>query len=301
MTNTPEPRYNPINPHDQEYHKLLAALVASGRVKEQRAVLADGSKPKTRSLFGYQCRYDLAAGFPLVTTKKVAWHAVRTELVWMLRGGTNIDYLRERKVKIWDQWADERGELGNVYGAAWRKFPSVERHGDEYGPKSVDQLALLLTDIKAVVADPNASPGRRLVMITWIPDPAQRPPTAPMACHTLVQFDVFDGRLNCHMYQRSADVFLGVPFNIAGYALLTHLLAAVTGLAAGEFVHSFGDVHIYENHLEQVDAQLRRVPYAPPRLVIKHRPGALPWEYEPEDFIMDGYEHHPALPGEVAV
>ena len=196
-------------------------------------------------------------GFPLVTTKKVAFGAIVHELIWFLRGSTNIAYLGEHNVTIWDEWADEEGELGPVYGKQWRSWQAPDG-------RSIDQIADLVAGIKAVEADPTASVGRRLIVSAW--NPAEIADMALPPCHTLFQFNVTDGRLSCQLYQRSADLFLGVPFNIASYALLTHLVAHVTGLAPGEFVHTFGDAHIYSNHLDQVDEQLGREPSpAPPR------------------------------------
>ena len=276
----------------QPYLELLREVRHSGRRKEQRAVLAStGTRPAVLSLFGRQIRFDLNDGFPLVTTKHVPFKAVAHELIWFLSGSTNTEYLRQHNVKIWDEWADASGELGPVYGKHWRRWQ---------GPQGeVDQIARLIDGIRRVRDNPQASEGRRLILTAW--NPADMPdPKVPTGCHTFSQYEVFDGKLSCQLYQRSADLFLGVPFNIASYALLTHLLAHVTGLGVGDFVHTFGDAHIYENHLSAVDEQLTREPLPLPRL-----------EFDPEIGSLDGlrveqmrvvdYRHHPALRGEVAV
>src|SRR5689334_12792982 len=204
-------------------------------------------------------RFDLTEGFPLVTTKRVLLLSVVHELLWFLRGETNIRYLREHGVTIWDEWADESGELGPVYGKQWRAWASPDGG-------AIDQIAYILGGIEALGKDHTASVGRRLIVTSWNPADVSRMALPP--CHTLFQFDVTGGKLSCQLYQRSADLFLGVPFNIASYALLTHLVAHVTGLGVGDFVHTFGDAHIYTNHLEQVDEQLAREPFELPRLEI---------------------------------
>jgi len=274
------------------YLDLLREIRTTGTRKAQRATLrSEGRKPEVLSVFGRQIRFDLNAGFPLVTTKRMPWSAIVHELLWFLSGSTNVRYLREHKVTIWDEWADEKGELGPVYGKQWRHWE---------GPRgSVDQVANLVAGIRNVIADPHASEARRLLISAW--NPADMPdPKVPTGCHTLVQFNVTDGRLSSQLYQRSADMFLGVPFNIASYALLTHLLANHTGLGVGEFVHTFGDAHIYDNHFEAVDEQLRREPLPPPRLEIAGEIRSIE-EMTADQCRLVGYQSHGRLPGEVAV
>jgi len=283
-----------MNQFDFDYHCLIEDLFHYGRVKKSRAQLSDGSKPDTRSFFGRQLQFDLREGFPLITTKKVHWESVRTELCWMLRGLTNVKYLQDRGVKIWDQWARKNGELGPVYGKQWREWSGLF-----LDPEDTDQVANLVRDIEAIKKDPNHPSSRRLILSAWNVGYVSQMALPP--CHLLAQFEVYEGELSCHMYQRSADAFLGVPFNIAQYALLTSILAKVTGLTPGELVISYGDVHIYENHLDQIKEQLSRSSFPPPTLMIKDRPGAMPWEFEPEDLEMFYYQSHPALKGEVAV
>jgi thymidylate synthase len=221
----------------------------------------------------------------------MAFNAIVHELIWFLRGSTNIGYLREHGVTIWDEWADSQGELGPVYGKQWRSWDAPDG-------RTIDQIDYVLRGIRVLREDPTASIGRRLIVSAW--NPADVPEMALPPCHTLFQFDVTEGRLSCQLYQRSADLFLGVPFNIASYALLTHLVAHVSHLAVGEFVHTFGDAHIYSNHLTQVDEQLRRAPWALPRLEIDPRVGDLASVVR-NDIQLIGYHSHPALPGEVAV
>jgi thymidylate synthase len=274
------------------YLDLLAEIRTSGTRKAQRATLrSEGRRPDVLSVFGRQIRFDLTTGFPLVTTKRMPWGAIVHELLWFLSGSTNVRYLRENKVTIWDEWAGANGELGPVYGKQWRRWE---------GPQgTVDQVANLVAGIKKVIADPHASEARRLILTAW--NPADMPdPKVPTGCHTLVQFNVTEGRLSSQLYQRSADMFLGVPFNIASYALLTHVLAKHTGLAVGEFIHTFGDAHIYDNHLDAVDEQLRREPLPPPRLEIV---GDVPSmdAVRADQLKLVGYRSHGRLPGEVAV
>ncbi|QEH33333.1 Thymidylate synthase [Aquisphaera giovannonii] len=274
------------------YLDLLRDVRRHGVRKPTRAVLrSTGEKIDALSVFGRQVRFDLAAGFPLVTTKKVAFNAIAHELIWFLRGSTNIAYLREHGVTIWDEWADEHGELGPVYGKQWRSWRGADG-------EVVDQVARVVAGIRAVVEDPAASVGRRLIVSAW--NPAEIEEMALPPCHTLFQFSVTEGRLSCQLYQRSADLFLGVPFNIASYALLTHLVAAVTGLEAGEFVHTFGDAHIYTNHLAQVDEQLSRDPLPLPRIEIDAGLRDLS-AVSREQIRLVGYRSHAALRGEVAV
>jgi thymidylate synthase len=239
----------------------------------------------TLSVFGHQMRFDLAAGFPLVTTKKLHLRSIIYELLWFLRGDTNVKYLRDNKVTIWDDWADAKGDLGPVYGAQWRSWPA--RDGS-----TIDQIA-------DVVARIRKSPhSRRLIVTAWNPADVDKMALPP--CHCLFQFYVADGRLSCQLYQRSADIFIGVPFNIASYALLTHTVAQVTGLKAGEFIHTLGDAHLYLNHLAQADEQLRRKPLPLPRLVIKRDVKSLD-DFRFEDFEIVGYEAHPHIAAPVAV
>jgi thymidylate synthase len=277
----------------KQYLDLLRLVYERGDEKDSRAVLeSTGRKPRTRSIFGYQNRYDLTAGFPLVTTKAMPFRQVAVELLWFLSGSTNVAYLRQHGVKIWDQWARDDGELGPIYGKQWRTWEG--RDGE-----TVDQVAELLRGIEQVKNDPTASAARRLILTAWNPTDLEKV-SGPSGCHTLCQFYMNKSRLSCQLYQRSADLFLGVPWNIASYALLTHLVAKVTGLVAHEFIHSFGDAHIYENHLEQVAEQLSRQPYPRPRLVIDEDVTSLDG-LSPDQFHLVGYQHHPRLTGEVAV
>ena len=239
----------------------------------------------TLSVFGYQMRFDLGAGFPLLTTKKVHTKSIIHELLWFLAGDTNVAYLRENGVTIWDEWADEHGNLGPIYGYQWRSWPAPDgRH--------IDQLSEVVAQIRR---NPSS---RRLIVSAWNVSDLPRMRLAP--CHALFQFYVADGRLSCQLYQRSADIFLGVPFNIASYALLTYLIAQQTDLGVGDFVWTGGDCHLYLNHLEQVETQLSRTPLPLPRLEIKRRPPSL-YEYRYEDFEIVGYECHPAIRATVAV
>ena len=229
----------------QQYHDLLKHILEKGTDKTDRTGTG------TKSVFGYQMRFDLAKGFPLVTSKKVHLRSIIHELLWFLKGETNIAYLKDNGVSIWDEWADSEGELGPVYGKQWRRWEG--KNG-----QVVDQIASLVQEIK------NNPDSRRLIVSAW--NVAELPQMALMPCHSLFQFYVADGRLSCQLYQRSADVFLGVPFNIASYALLTHMIAQVCQLEPGDFVHTFGDVHIYSNHFEQVKLQLSRQPFPLPTL-----------------------------------
>jgi thymidylate synthase len=276
----------------KRYLDLLRDVRENGVRKPTRAILrSTGEKIDALSVFGRQIRFRLDEGFPLVTTKRMAFHAIVHELIWFLRGSTNVRYLREHGVTIWDEWADESGELGPVYGKQWRAWASPDG-------TAIDQIAYVLGGIEALRRDPSASVGRRLIVTSWNPADVSRMALPP--CHTLFQFDVTGGKLSCQLYQRSADLFLGVPFNIASYALLTHLVAHVTGLGVGEFVHTFGDAHIYTNHLEQVDEQLAREPLPPPRLQIDPQLRDLN-SIEREQIRLVGYQSHPPLRGEVAV
>lgn len=275
----------------RQYLDLLRDVRDNGVRKPTRAKLkSTGENIDALSVFGRQVRYDLADGFPLVTTKRVNFDAIVHELLWFLSGDTNIWYLEEHGVRIWSAWADENGDLGPIYGQQFREW----RGEDDI----VDQIADLIYGIKKVIADPTASVGRRLIVSAW--NVADLPKMALPPCHTLFQFDVTDGRLSCQLYQRSADLFLGVPYNIASYALLTHLIAHVTGLEPGEFIHSIGDAHIYVNHLEQVDEQLKRPPYTLPSLWINPSLDDID-KVTFDDIDLFGYIPHPALRGEVAV
>jgi len=262
----------------QQYLDLLRAARERGTFKTDRTGTG------TYSLFGWQMRFDLSQGFPLVTTKKVHLRSIIHELLWFLKGDTNIAYLKENKVSIWDEWADENGDLGPVYGAQWRSWPGPN------GP--IDQIANLVAQIKR---NPDS---RRLIVSAW--NPAEIEHMALPPCHCLFQFYVADGKLSCQLYQRSADIFLGVPFNIASYALLTLMLAQVTGLKPGDFVHSFGDAHLYANHLEQADLQLSRQPRPLPLMQLNPAVTDL-FGFKYEDFTLTGYDPHPAISAPVAV
>ena len=255
------------------------------QVREHGVRKDDRTGTGTLSVFGHQSRYDLAQGFPLVTTKKLNLRAIIHELLWFIRGETNIKYLNDNKVTIWDEWADANGDLGPVYGAQWRSWPA----GDG---KTIDQLADVIARIR------KTPDSRRLIVTAWNPADVDKQALPP--CHCLFQFYVANGRLSCQLYQRSADIFLGVPFNIASYALLTHMVAAVTKLKVGEFIHTLGDAHLYLNHLEQADAQLRRQPLPPPRLIIKRDATSLD-DFRFEDFEIAGYQPHPHIAAPVAV
>jgi thymidylate synthase len=276
----------------RQYLELLREIREHGTDKPQRATV-NGKRLLCRSLFAPDpMRFDLERGFPLVTTKRVPFRQVALELLWFLSGSTNAKDLLANKVHIWEAWADpETGELGPIYGKQWRRWEGP--HG------TVDQIANLVRDIGAVKADPWHHAARRLMLTAWNPGDMP-PPTTPTGCHTFAQFNVTDGKLSCHMYQRSADMLLGVPFNIASYALLTHLLAKVTGLGVGRYVHSFGDAHIYENHFAQVDEQLARTPLPPPRLVLSDDITSIDG-IRVDQIRVEGYEHHAPIKGEVAV
>jgi thymidylate synthase len=276
----------------KQYLDLLRHVLDHGARKPTRAVLpSTGAKIDALSVFGYQMRFDLGASFPALTTKKLAFGSVVHELIWILKGSTNIQYLKENKVSIWDEWANEEGELGPVYGKQWRSWQAADG-------RTIDQIANVLAGIEEVKRDPAASAGRRLLVSAW--NPADVPSMALPPCHTFFQFSLTAGRLSCQLYQRSADLFLGVPFNIASYALLTHLVAHVTGVGVGEFVHTFGDVHIYLNHVDQAREQLRREPLPPPRLRIDPAVKDLDHIERRHIELLD-YECHPPIKAEVAV
>lgn len=253
-------------------------------IRERGVPKEDRTGTGTLSVFGYQMRFDLEAGFPLVTTKQLHLRSIIYELLWFLRGDTNVAYLNEHGVTIWDEWADERGDLGPVYGKQWRSWATAEGN--------VDQLARIIEQIKR---NPDS---RRLVVSAW--NVGELDQMALLPCHALFQFYVAAGRLSCQLYQRSADALLGVPFNIASYALLTHMVAQQCDLGAGELVWTGGDCHLYRNHLEQADLQLGRSPYPLPRLLIRRRPPTL-FDYEFEDFEILDYRCHPAIKAPIAV
>ncbi len=263
----------------QQYLELLRL------VRHQGVRKTDRTGTGTLSVFGHQMRFDLEAGFPLVTTKQLHLKSIVHELLWFLRGETNVAYLREHGVTIWDEWADENGELGPVYGRQWRSWPTPDG-------RYIDQMSRTLDLIRR---DPNS---RRIVVSAWNVGELEQMALTP--CHALFQFWVGDGRLSCQLYQRSADVFLGVPFNIASYALLTHMVAEQCGLEAGDFIWTGGDCHLYLNHLEQADLQLSREPHPLPRLKVRRRPPSI-FEYAFGDFEIEGYAAHPAIKAPIAV
>jgi thymidylate synthase len=254
-------------------------------VRERGVKRGDRTGTGTLSLFGHQMRFDLADGFPLVTTKKLHVKSIIHELLWFLSGGTNIGYLKAHGVSIWDEWADERGDLGPVYGAQWRSWPAR-------GGGAIDQIAEVERSLKT---DPQS---RRHIVTAW--NPADLASMALAPCHCLFQFYVAEGRLSCQLYQRSADVFLGVPFNIASYALLTMMMAQVTDLQPGEFIHTFGDVHLYLNHIGQADEQLKREPAPMPHMTLNRAVRSI-LDFTYEDFTLAGYKPHPAIKAPVAV
>lgn len=264
---------------ESAYLELLEDILENGERQDDRTGVG------TLSVFGRQMRCDLSEGFPLLTTKKVHFKSIAIELLWFLRGETNVRWLQERGVTIWDEWADEAGDLGPVYGKQWRRWQGPD--GTE-----IDQLSGILEQIRT---NPSS---RRLIVSGW--NPADVPNMALPPCHTLYQFNVSKGRLSCQLYQRSADMFLGVPFNIASYALLTCMVAQVTGLKPGHFVHTFGDAHIYTNHMDQVREQLSRTPRALPRLKLNPAQTDL-FAFEYEDLSLEGYDPHPAIRAPVAV
>jgi thymidylate synthase len=263
----------------RQYLDLLERVLSEGVEKGDRTGVG------TRSIFGHQLRFDLGAGFPLVTTKKLHLKSIVYELLWFLRGDTNVKYLDEHGVTIWDEWADEHGDLGPVYGRQWRSWPAPDG-------RSIDQISDVLSEIRR---NPNS---RRLVVTAW--NPAENDRMALSPCHCLFQFNVAEGALSCQLYQRSADVFLGVPFNIASYALLTLMVAQVSGLKPGAFIHTFGDAHLYLNHLEQARLQLSRSPRPLPTMRLNPAVKDL-FSFRFEDFSLEGYQPHPHIKATVAV
>ncbi len=263
----------------QQYLDLMEHVRRNGVRKDDRTGTG------TLSVFGYQMRFDLGDGFPMLTTKKLHLKSIVHELLWFLAGDTNIDYLKRNGVSIWNEWADEEGDLGPVYGRQWRSWPRADG-------THVDQMTQLVVDLKT---NPDS---RRHVICAW--NVAELDEMALSPCHCLFQFWVAEGRLSCQLYQRSADIFLGVPFNIASYALLTLMMAQVTGLKPGEFVHTFGDAHLYLNHLDQVDLQLSRVPRTPPNMQINPEVGSI-FDFVYDDFSLTDYDPHPHIKAPVAV
>jgi thymidylate synthase len=263
----------------KQYLDLLRHILDQGVEKDDRTGVG------TRSIFGYQMRFDLQAGFPLITTKKLHTKSIIYELLWFLRGDTNIDYLRQHGVTIWDEWADKGGDLGPVYGAQWRNWRADNG-------ETIDQVSNVVEEIRK---NPSS---RRLIVSAW--NVADIPKMALPPCHCFFQFYISHGKLSCQLYQRSADVFLGVPFNIASYALLTMMMAQVTGYAPGEFVHTFGDVHLYRNHIQQAQNQLSRQPYPLPTMHLNPRIDSI-FDFDYEDFDLQNYRSHPAIKAQVAV
>ena len=261
------------------YLDLLSQVRHHGTIKSDRTGIG------TRSIFGHQLRFDLAAGFPLLTTKRLHLKSIIHELLWFLRGEPNLDYLRANGVSIWDEWADANGQLGPIYGVQWRSWPTPDGG-------SIDQISQVLEQIRS---QPDS---RRLIVSAW--NVGQLEQMALPPCHVLFQFYVADGRLSCQLYQRSADIFLGLPFNIASYALLTLMVAQASGLEPGDFVHSLGDVHLYSNHIDQADRQLRREPRPLPRMHLDPDVGSL-FDFRYEDFRLEGYQPHRRIRAQVAI
>ncbi|MGL4433445.1 MAG: thymidylate synthase [Plesiomonas shigelloides] len=263
----------------QQYQDLMRKILAEGASKDDRTGTG------TRSIFGHQMRFDLSKGFPLVTTKRCHLRSIIHELLWFLKGDTNIGYLHDHNVSIWDEWADENGDLGPVYGKQWRAWGAADG-------RTIDQLSTVVQQLKQ---DPDS---RRIIVSAW--NVGELDQMALMPCHALFQFYVASGKLSCQLYQRSCDVFLGLPFNIASYALLTHMLAQQCDLEVGDFVWTGGDTHLYMNHMEQTELLLSREPRALPQLVIKRKPASI-FDYQFEDFEIVGYDPHPAIKAPVAV
>ncbi len=254
-------------------------------VYEEGTLKGDRTGTGTKSVFGYQSRFDLSEGFPLVTTKKCHLRSIIHELLWFLQGDTNIRYLKENGVRIWDEWADENGDLGPVYGSQWRSWPTPDG-------KHIDQIAQIIDQIK------NTPDSRRIIVSAWNVADVENMALPP--CHAFFQFYVAEGKLSCQLYQRSADIFLGVPFNIASYALLTMMVAQVTGLEAGEFIHTLGDAHLYSNHMQQAKQQLGRIPYPLPQMKINSNVKSI-FDFKFKDFELLNYQSHDHIKGKVAV
>lgn len=269
----------PMKPLMQPYHDLMQMILDHGSAK------ADRTGTGTLSLFGHQMRFDLSQGFPIVTTKKLHLRSIIHELLWFLKGETNVKYLRDNGVTIWDEWADEDGELGPVYGKQWRSWTTPDG-------RTIDQISNVVSQIK------NNPDSRRLLVVAF--NPGEIDSMALPPCHAFFQFYAANGRLSCQLYQRSADVFLGVPFNIASYALLTMMVAQVTGLEPGEFIHTLGDAHLYSNHLDQARLQLTREHKPAPRMVLNPDVKSI-FDFKFEDFKLEGYEPHPTIKAEVAI
>jgi thymidylate synthase len=263
----------------RQYHELMEHVLRHGVKKHDRTGTG------TKSIFGYQMRFDLDDGFPLLTTKKLHLKSIVHELLWFLKGDTNVRYLQDNGVRIWDEWADERGELGPVYGHQWRSWPT-------HDGRTIDQISQVISQIE------KTPDSRRLIVSAWNPADIEKMALPP--CHCLFQFYVADGRLSCQLYQRSADIFLGVPFNIASYALLTMMIAQVTGYEPGEFIHTLGDAHLYNNHVEQAELQLSRAPFPLPRMSLNPDVRNV-FGFRYEDFTLTGYQAHPAIKAPIAV
>lgn len=268
----------PTTAVNTEFEDLLRLVLETGTSKSDRTGTG------TRSVFGHQMRFDLSQGFPLVTTKRVHMKSIVGELLWFLRGDSNVRWLQDNGVRIWNEWADDDGELGPVYGVQWRSWPTP-------GGGHIDQITQVLETLRS---DPDS---RRIIVSAWNVAELDKMALAP--CHAFFQFYVADGKLSCQLYQRSADLFLGVPFNLASYALLTHMVAQQVGLEVGDFIWTGGDCHIYDNHVEQVTEQLSREPYAFPKLAL--RKAASLFDYTFDDVVIEGYEHHPAIKAPIAV
>lgn len=278
-------RSEAMNQVDSQYLTIMKELLFDG-------VYREGRNGGTYGLFGRQMRFDLSAGFPLLTTKRVHFHSVVVELLWFLRGDTNIKFLKDHGVSIWDEWADENGDLGPVYGRQWRSWDAGMEYVSKKGVRRqfIDQISILIENLKG---DPYS---RRHVVSAWNPADIEHMALPP--CHCLFQFHVANGRLNCQLYQRSADWFLGVPFNIASYALLTHLVAREVGLIPGEFIHSIGDLHLYANHVDQAREQIKREPRKLP--AVEYASTRSLFNLQPADIVLLGYDPHPAIKGEVS-
>ena len=263
----------------KQYLELLRTIKENGVLKSDRTGTG------TKSIFGYQMRFPLSEGFPLLTTKKLHLRSIIYEMLWFIKGDTNIKYLNDNKVTIWDEWADENGDLGPVYGHQWRSWPAPDG-------RKIDQLAAVIDSLK------NNPDSRRHIVSAW--NPAEVDKMALPPCHSLFQFYVADGKLSCQLYQRSADVFLGVPFNIASYALLTMMIARECGYELGDFIHTLGDAHIYTNHFEQVDLQLTRTPKPLPKMILAPNVKSV-FDFDYSDFALEGYDPYPSIKAEVAV